>query len=636
MSRNFGPVVLAALAGLACLGQPPSCLAQPTSYTISTYAGTGPSGIISAGTYSSGAGFSGDGSAPTAAQFNLPIAIALDSQHNLYVADANNFRIRKISGGKISTIAGSGQVGYSGDGGAATSASFDIPYGIAVDSAGNVYVSDTKNQIVRQVNTKGVINTFAGNNCCYGYFADGVAATDPTASLNNPVGLAIDSAGNLYIADLGDARVRVVSKAGIINTVAGGFPGTDPGSGQYGGDNGPAVPCNLNFPLGMAVDEQGNVYIADSENHRIRKVTPGGIITTVAGNGTKGFSGDGGPATQAQLNRPWAVAVDSVGDIFIADYNNSRIREVNTSGIITTIAGGAGLGYSGDGGPALRASLSNPTGLALDTNGNLYVADAANNVIRLLTPTAPAVSKGGVISASGFGAFSAVAPGSWIEIYGTNLSLDERSWAASDFQGTTAPTTLDGTTVTIGGQNAFIDFISGGQINAQVPSNVATGPQQVVVKNGTGTSATYTVTVNATQPGLYAPSFLNVGGVQYAGAFFTDFATVVAPPGTNPFGNARRASAGQTIVFYGVGFGPVTPNIPAGQIVTASNTLATPVQFSIGGVPATTTFQGLAGGTIGLYQFNVTVPNVPAGDKVPVTFTQGGQAGTQTVYIAVQ
>lgn len=636
VSRIFGPLILAGVAGVVCLGRPTVALGQATSYTISTYAGTGPSGNVGLGTYNSGAGFAGDGSAPTSAQFHLPIAIALDSSHNLYIADSGNYRIRKIAGGKVSTIAGNGQVGYTGDGSDATGASFDLPYGIRVDAAGNVYVSDLLNHLVRQINTKGVINTFAGNNCCYGYQADGVSATDPLAALDQPVGLAFDTAGNLYISDTHEARVRVVSTGGIINSVAGGFPGVDPGFGQYGGDGGPAVPSNLNVPLGVAVDGKGNVYIADSENHRIRRVTPAGIITTVAGNGTAGFSGDGGPATAAQLNRPWDVAVDAAGDIFIADYNNSRIRVVNTAGVITTVAGGIGPGYAGDGGPALRAMLNFPTGLALDTNGNLYVADSSNNVVRLLTPTAPTVSAGGVISASGFGAFAAVAPGSWIEVYGSNLSLDSRSWATSDFQGANAPTSLDGTTVTIGGQAAYLSYISGGQINAQVPFNVASGPQPVVVKNAAGTSSSFTVTVNATEPGLYAPTLFNVGGVQYAGALFTDFATFVAPPGAIPGVTSQRAKAGQTIVLYGVGFGPVTPNIPAGQIVSGSNSLTLPLTVSIGGAPATVTYQGLAAGSIGLYQFNVTVPSVPASDRVPLTFTLGGAPGSQTLYIAVQ
>ncbi|HTX38472.1 MAG TPA: IPT/TIG domain-containing protein [Bryobacteraceae bacterium] len=635
MSRNFAPFVFAGLAGLALLGPAP-CFAQPSSYTISTYAGTGPSGNVGEGTYNSGAGFAGDDSAPTQAQFNFPVAIALDSSHNLYIADSGNYRIREVSGGKVNTIAGNGEVGYNGDGGPATSAAFDLPYGVAVDGAGNVYISDLHNQIVRQVNTKGVINTFAGNNCCYGYFADGLPATNPSASLNQPVGLAVDAAGDLYIADSQDYRVRVVTTGGILNSVAGGFQGADPGNGIYGGDGGPAIPCDLNVPLGVAVDSKGNVYIADSENHRIRKVTPAGIITTVAGNGTGGYSGDGGPAVDAELNRPWSVAVDSVGDLFIADYNNSRIREVNTQGIISTIAGGYGPGYSGDGGPALQAMLSFPTGLALDTNGTLYVADASNNVIRALTPTAPAVAGGGVISASSFGAFPAIAPGSWIEIYGTNLALDDRSWTGSDFQGASAPTSLDGTTVTIGGQSAFIEYISGGQINAQVPSNVSTGQQQVVVKTAAGTSASYTVTVNATEPGLFAPASFKVGGIQYAGATFNDYSTYVAPAGAIPGVTSEPATPGQTIVLYGVGFGSVTPNIPAGQIVSGSNTLSQPVQISIGGAPATVTFQGLAAGSIGLYQFNVTVPNIPANNKAALTFTQGGATGSQTLYIAVQ
>jgi uncharacterized protein (TIGR03437 family) len=331
--------------------------------------------------------------------------------------------------------------------------------------------------------------------------------------------------------------------------------------------------------------------------------------------------------------------VDAVGDIYIADYNNNRIRLVNTAGIITTIAGSSGPGYAGDGGPSTRAMLYNPTGVVLDTNGYLYIADSSNNVIRLMTPTAPTVAGGGVISASGFGAFSSIAPGTWIEIYGTNLALDSRSWESSDFQGDNAPTSLDGTTVTIGGQTAYIDYISGGQVNAQVPFNVSSGPQQLVVKNAAGTSASYTVTVNPTEAGLFAPASFNVGGVQYAGAAIAGDTTVTfaVPPGAVPGITSQRATPGQTIVLYGVGFGTVSPNIPAGQIeTTANNTLSSPVQVSIGGVQATVTFQGLAPNAVGLYQFNVTVPNVPANDKTPLTFSQGGTNGSQTLYIAVQ
>jgi uncharacterized protein (TIGR03437 family) len=285
--------------------------------------------------------------------------------------------------------------------------------------------------------------------------------------------------------------------------------------------------------------------------------------------------------------------------------------------------------------------LNFPTGLALDTNGDLYIADSSNNVVRLMTPTAPAVASRGVISASGFGAFNAIAPGSWIEIYGTNLALDSRLWDNLDFQGNNAPTSLDGVTVTIGGQAAYIDYISGGQVNAQVPFNVSAGPQPVVVKNAAGTSASYTVTVNPTQPGLFAPPYFNVGGIQYAGAVLlngvSNVVTYALPPGAVPGYTSQRATPGQTIVLYGVGFGTVSPNIAAGQIETnANNTLSLPLQIFIGGVQATVTFGGLAPDAVGLYQFNVTVPNIPASDKAPLTFSLGGANGSQTLYIAVQ
>jgi len=621
--RRLDVITIAGLAGLAYLWQPAPCAAQPSSYTISTVAGNN----------TNGSGFTGDNGPATNARLNVPVAVALDSSHNLYIADSANHRIRMVaasgsSAGRINTIVGNGTVGYAGDGGPATAAELYAPYGVRLDAAGNLYISDLLNHVVRKVDTKGKIGTYAGNNQ-YGYFGDGVPAT--STSLNQPVGLAFDAAGNLYIGDSQNDRVRTVSPAGIINTLAGnGWTNTAQG------DGGPAAQASVWEPFGVAVDGAGNVYIADSENNLVRMVTPSGLINTVAGASTPGFYGDGNLAAGAQLNRPWDVVADAAGDLYIADYGNSRIRMVDTGGIITTIAGGPGPGYAGDGGPATAAKLQNPSGIARDTNGNLYIADSANNVIRLLTPTAPAVASGGVVTASGFGGFSSIAPGSWIEIYGANLALDRRSWAASDFQGATAPTALDGTTVTIGGQTCYLDFISGGQVNAQVPFNVPTGQQPLVVKNAIGTSATYTVTVNATQPGLLAPAAFHVAGIQYAGALFTDGVTYAIPPGAVSGVPSQRAKAGQTIVLYGVGFGAVIPNIPAGQIVSQSNTLSLPLQVNIGGTTVTPAFAGLVAGSVGLYQINVVVPSVPASDKVPLTFSLGGSAGRQTLYIAVQ
>jgi len=252
------------------------------------------------------------------------------------------------------------------------------------------------------------------------------------------------------------------------------------------------------------------------------------------------------------------------------------------------------------------------------------------------TPSTPAISSGGIVSASAFGGFTAVAPGSWIEIYGTGLAADSRSWTGADFTGNTAPTSLDGTSVTIGGQNAFIDYISPGQVNAQVPSNAGTGAQPVIVKTAAGASAALTLTVNPEEPGLLAPASFKVGGTQYVAALFSDGATFVLPAGAISGVTSRPAKPGDVITLYGVGFGSVTPNIPAGQIVQQSNTLVAPLHVLFGSAEATVEYDGLAPSAVGLYQFNVVVPNVTASNAVPLTFTLAGVAGTQTLYIAVQ
>ena len=247
----------------------------------------------------------------------------------------------------------------------------------------------------------------------------------------------------------------------------------------------------------------------------------------------------------------------------------------------------------------------------------------------------PAISAGGVVTALAFGGFTSVAPGSWVEIYGSNLASGSRSWTGADFNGATAPVSLDGTSVRIGGQAAFVDYISPGQVNAQIPSGVAAGPQPITVMTAVGTSAAYTVTVNPAQPGLLAPPSFKLGGTQYVTAMFPDGVTYMLPPGAIAGVPSRRARPGDTIVLYGVGFGPVTPNIPAGQTVQQSNTLATPIQIFFGQARATLSYSGLAPNAVGLYQFNVVVPNVPAGDNVPLTFTLGGAAGTQSLAIAI-
>ena len=249
---------------------------------------------------------------------------------------------------------------------------------------------------------------------------------------------------------------------------------------------------------------------------------------------------------------------------------------------------------------------------------------------------APAIQSNGVVSASAFGGFTSIAPGTWVEIYGSSLAGSSREWAGSDFKGSTAPTSLDGTSVAIAGQQAFIRYISSGQVNAQVPSNIAPGPQQLTVTTANGTSAPYAVTVNAAQPGLLAPApTFVIGGKQYVVAQHAD-GTFVLPPNSLAGVATRQAQPGEAIVMYGIGFGGVTPAIGAGQIVGVSNQLAQPLTIQFGNVTATVQYDGLAPGFIGLYQFNVVVPNVSDSDAVPLTFNLGGVQGSQTLYIAVK
>jgi sugar lactone lactonase YvrE len=323
-----------------------------------------------------------DGVQPTATNLNDPYSTALDSSGDLFIADTLDNRVREVNHatGLISTVAGTGTAGFSGDNGLATAAQLNEPYAVALDSSGNLYIADYDNDRIRKVNlSTGVITTFAGTGT-FGYSGDNGPAT--AAELDYPRGVAVDSGGDLFIADYYNYRVREVNHAtGNITTVA--------GTGAYGfsGDNGPATVAMLNDPAGVAVDSAGNLYIADYANSRIRKVTAStGYITTVAGTGTFGYNGDNGFATAAYLDDPTGVAVDSSGNFFIADYYNERVREVNAStGLITTVAGSGGTpSFSGDGGLATAAKLYYPSGVALDSSGNLYIADSDNNRIRVV------------------------------------------------------------------------------------------------------------------------------------------------------------------------------------------------------------------------------------------------------------
>lgn len=372
-----------------------------TGGTITTFAGTGSSG------------FSGDGGQAASASLSGPRGVAVDSDDNVYIADTGNSRIRKVdsagtitsaavlalplavtvdttgnlyvacyrqvckvTAGTVTIVAGTGESSFYGDGGPGVEARLSAPGGIAFDDEGNLFIADTGHNRIRMVDLGGTMTTVAGTG---GSGDPGDAGPATSATFRQPVDVAVDSSGALYIVDELGQRIRRVDPGGTITTVAGnGIPGD-------GGDDGPATEASLQYPFGAAVDSSGNLYIADTLNNRVRRVTAG-IIVTVAGNGTKGFSGDGGPATEASLGWPEDVTVDGAGNLYIADTDNRRIRKVDPSGVITTLAGDGTSDFYGDGGPATNAAMASPKGVAIDAAGNLYIADSGNHRLRRVDP----------------------------------------------------------------------------------------------------------------------------------------------------------------------------------------------------------------------------------------------------------
>jgi sugar lactone lactonase YvrE len=400
----------------------------------------------------------GDGGPAALARLKTPAGLAIDGKGDLLIADRGDHRVRRVAAtGVITTVAGDGIAGDRGDTGLATNARLDSPEGIAIDRAGNVYVADRGNHRVRRIDTTGVIATVAGDGRA-GLSGDGGPAT--RAQLTDPTGVASDRDGGLLVADRGNGRLRGVSRSGTIRTVAEGLrapqavavglrgaifvaeagarlilrlasgspPVTVAGDGGIGfcGDGGPARAAFLRRPAGLALDATGNVYIADTGNNRVRRVDAAtGTIVTVAGDGSAGYAGDGGPAVRAALDRPRAVAVDSEGRILIADSGNSRIRRVDARGLITTIAG-AEPGFAGDGAAATSARLDEPAGVALDGAGNVYVADQRNHVVRRID-----VGTGMIATVAGVAPREKAAAGD----LATSVALTELSDVAVDSSG---------------------------------------------------------------------------------------------------------------------------------------------------------------------------------------------------------
>ncbi len=540
----------------------------------------------------------------------------------------------------ISTLAGVGaSPGWSGDLGPALSAQFNTPTRVILDGNGNVYVNDSGNSSIREIFTNGSVNSVTGNGSP-GFSGDGGSAVG--AQLSAPHDIALDQANNLYIADTGNSRIRIIS-GGKIRTFAGSTRGT---LGADLGDNGQATAAKFLIPTGVAVDKNGNVYIADIGNATVRKVSPSGVITAFAGTGFLSFGayqGEGGPATQALLGKPYSLTTDSAGNVYIVDIGLSRLFRVGSDGIIHTvqsnfpaqncaldaagniyfaaysnntvqkiIAGGTRLwiggdgvsGYTGDGGPGTSASMAEPYGVAVDGSGNVFVAEGANAVIRKLKPvpfSIGAISNSATIQPfavppTGTGdATVAISPGEIITLFGTGLG------PATLVSTTNFSTQLSGTSVNIGGIDAPIVYTSSTLVSAIVPYGVngMTSAKVVVTYQGQQ-SAPSTVQVAATAPGLFTLDSSGTGQ-----ALAVDLSGKLNGP-SNPI------ATGGFLILYATGEGQTTPSGTDGKAAPKTAPFPMPVKTvsaTVNGVPAVVSYAGGAPGFVaGVMQINLQIP----------------------------
>jgi sugar lactone lactonase YvrE len=394
-------------------------------------------------------GFAGDGGPATEGSLALPSGVAVDGDGNIFIVDGENNRIRKIAlDGTLSTVAGNGSEAFAADGGLAAASPLNEPSGVAVDGVGNVFIAEASSNRVRRV-ADGILSTAAGNGDPAGFFGVGPATL---SELARPSGVAVDGVGNVFIADRVNSRVRKwVALDGSLSLVAGtGIPGDSVAGGL-------ATLSELNEPLGVAVDGVGNVFIADTFNHRIRRLAPDGTLSTLAGQGhdSRGFAGDGGPATEGKLNFPEGVAADGVGNVFIADTVNHRVRKVAPDRTLTTLAGNGAQGFAGDGGPATAGELAAPSGVAVDGVGNVFIADTLNHRVRQVAPdgTLTTLAGNGVADFAGDGG---PATGGALNFpAGLAVDGDGNVFIADTGNHRVRKVALDGTLTTVAGNAAF-------------------------------------------------------------------------------------------------------------------------------------------------------------------------------------
>ncbi len=473
----------------------------------------------------------------------------------------------------------------------------DVAFGIAVDSSGNVYLAGStfSSNFPLANASQGIY----GGQGATGYFR--MSSGDGFVAKINPAGSALIFSTYLGGSDDDRAFAIAVDGSGTIH-VAGNTAST-------------------NFPVtgDAAQTKFGGVGVVDTIN-----LLPGGYVKAPAGFGDA-FYARFSPTGSLTYNTYLGGADDDVAGGLAVDFAGNAYLSGNTASANFPLAGSSYQTQLG----GIIAQNSSGQQVTSFLFGDAFFA-------MFSVPASPGPSISAVVSASAFGGFSSVAPGSWVEIYGSNLAPGTQGWTGSDFKGNNAPTSLNGVSVSIGGKAAFVDYISPTQVNAQLPSNIATGGTlQLTLTNGSATSAAVNLMVNPTEPGLLAPASFKIGGNQYVVAQHSD-GTYVLPVGAISGVDSSPAKPGETVVIYGVGFGPVTPNIPAGEIVTEANQLSASFEVLFGQTAAKLPYFGLAPNFVGLYQFNVTVPAVANNDLVPLTFKLGGTPGKQTLFTAVQ
>jgi uncharacterized protein (TIGR03437 family) len=560
--------------------------------------------------------------------------VTLDGAGNIYVADFSRDVIYKVdhlgNATIIAGVPGKGLESSPGDGGLATNAAVYAPDGITVTpDGGTIYIAETgpnpqqSHQRIRKVAPDGIITTIAGTGS-RGFSGDGGPAS--SAKVDWPWDIHMDATGALYFVDAGNYRIRRIGTDGVITTVA--------GSGKSGmaPDGNPATSTDME-PRILTLASDGTVYFSDlaSNTVRVRKFTLNGTVTTVAGIGAAGFSGDGGPATAAKLEGVTGLVLDGGGNLYIS--GGDRIRRVAPNGIITTYAGTGTAGYSGDGGDAINAKFHAPAGLAVDSKGVLYVADSGNDKIRkIVPPTPPTISftNAAIPVWSGGTGFTS---NSFVTIYGSNLSTVTEDWSQS-FNAGQAPTSLGGVSVTVNNIPAYIQYVSPSQVNINTPDDTATGLVDIVVKNQFGSSNTGTAMRAQVSPTFLSVANFSAGSKVYVVAQTPDFQKYIGPTNLIQGVSFTAAKPGDTVIIYAVGCGPTNPATHAGVLAAQNSPLALPYEVKVGGVEADVSFAGILGGTVGLYQFNVVIPNVPAGDQ-PIELIVNGVANAQNLLTTV-